>query len=66
MQSYIKNRVKLWEQIEFKGLCRNFNGFPMYFSQCSFTEMKSKFNKLENEPLPKDIGRVLLIVYNSV
>ena len=28
--------------------------------------MKSTFIKLQNEPLPKDIGQVLLIVNNSV
>ena len=42
-------------------LPRNFNGFPMYFAQRSFTEMKSTFIKLQNECLPKDIGQVLLI-----
>ena len=66
-------RVKLWEQIEFKGLeisicClpRNFNRFPMYFAQYSFAEMKSTFIKLETEPLPKDIRQVLLILNNSI
>ena len=38
----------------------------MYFAQCSFTEMKSNFIKLQNEPIPKDIGQKLLIVNNSV
>ena len=38
----------------------------MYFAQCSFTEMKSISIELQNEPLPKDIGQVLLIVNNSV
>ena len=64
MQSYIKNRVKLWEQIEFK--VRNqyllpsselINCFPLYFAQSSFTEMNSTFIKLQNESLPKDIGQ---------
>ena len=37
----------------------------MYFAQCSFTEMKSTFIKVQNEPVPKDIGQVLLIdVFN--
>ena len=73
MQSYIKNRVKLWEQIAFKKLeisihClpRNFNWFPLYFAKCSFTEMKSTFIKLQNESLPKDIRQELLFVNNSV
>ena len=38
----------------------------MYFAQCSFTEMKSTFIKLQNEALPKDIRQALLIVTNSV
>ena len=38
----------------------------MYFAQCSFTEMKDTFMELQNEPLPKDIGQVLLIVNNNV
>ena len=45
---------------------RNFNWFPLYFAQCSFTEMKSTFIKLQNESLPKDIGQEWLIVNNSV
>ena len=36
-----------------------------YILQCSVTEMKSTFVKLQNEPLPKDNGQVLLIVNNS-
>ena len=32
------------------------NGFPLYFAQSLFTEMKSTFMKLQNEPLPKAIG----------
>ena len=47
-------------------LPRNFNSFPLYFAQCSFTEMKSTFAKLHNESLQKDIGQELLIVNNSV
>ena len=39
---------------------------PLYFAQCSFTEMKSTFIKLQNESLQKDIGQELLIVNNSV
>ena len=50
-----KNRVKLWEQIE----------FPLYFAQCLFTEMKSTFIKLRHESLPKDIDQELLRVSNS-
>ena len=38
----------------------------MYFAQCSFAEMKYTFIELQNEPLPKNIGQVLLIVNNSV
>ena len=42
-----KNRVKLWNRLNLKTgiycLPRNFNGFPMYFAQCLFTEMKSTF-----------------------
>ena len=38
-------------------LPRSFNGFPPYFAQSSFTEMKSAFIKLQNEPLPKAIGQ---------
>ena len=45
---------------------QNFDGFLLYFAQCSFTEMKSTFIKLQNESLPKDIGQELLIVNNSV
>ena len=47
-------------------LPRNFNWFPLYFAQYSFTEMKSTFIKPQNESLPKDIGQELLIVNNSV
>ena len=39
---------------------------PIYFAQCSLTEVKSTFIKLQNDPLPKDIGQVLLVVNNSV
>ena len=38
----------------------------LYFAQCSFTEMKSKFINLQNESLLKDIGKQILIVNNSV
>ena len=38
----------------------------MYFEQCSFAEMISTFIKLQNEPLAKNIGQVLLIANNSV
>ena len=38
----------------------------MYVAQCSFTEMKSTFIKLQNESLPRDIHQELLIVNNSV
>ena len=38
----------------------------MYFAQWSFTEMKSTFIKLQNEPSQKDIGQILLTVNNSV
>ena len=38
----------------------------MHFAQCSFTEMKSTFIKLQHEFLLKDIGQVLLVVNNSV
>ena len=44
----------------------NFDWFPLYFAQCSFTEMKSTFIKLQNEFLLKDIGQELLKVNNSV
>ena len=47
-------------------LPRSFNGFPLYFEQNSFTEMKSAFIKLQNELLPKPIGQALLIVNNIV
>ena len=33
----------------------------MYFTQCSFTEMKSTFIKLQNQLSRKDIGQELLI-----
>ena len=68
MQSYIKNRVKLWEQIEFKGqksVSVVFLGTLTEFRcilQCSFTEMKSTFIELQNEPLPKDVDQELLMV----
>ena len=32
-------------------LPRNFNWFLLYFAQCSFTEMKTRFIKLQNESL---------------
>ena len=35
----------------------NLNSFPLYFAQCSFTEMKTTFIKLQKESLPKDIGQ---------
>ena len=44
----------------------NFNRFPLYFAQCSFTEMKTTFIKLQNQPFPKEIGQEFLIVNNSV
>ena len=47
-------------------LSRNFNWFPLYFAQCSFTEMKTTFIKLQNESLPIDIGQELHIVNDSV
>ena len=47
-------------------LPRSFNGFTLYFAQSSFTEMKSTFIKLRNEPLPKAIGQELHIINNSV
>ena len=47
-------------------LSRNFNWFPLYFAQCSFTEMKSTFIKLQNESLPKGIGQELFIINKSV
>ena len=47
-------------------LPRNFNWFPLYFAQCSFTKMKSAFIKLQNESSLKNIGQELLIVNNSV
>ena len=47
-------------------LARTFNSFPLYFAQCSFTEMKCTFIKLQNESLSKNIGQELLIVNNSV
>ena len=72
MQSYIKNRVKLWEQIGFKGqksvsavFLETSTDFRCIL-QCSFTEMKSTFIKLQYESLPNDIGQELLIVNNSV
>ena len=40
-------------------LPRNFNWFPLYFAQCSFTKMK---RTLQNESLPKDTGQELLTV----
>ena len=45
-------------------LPRNFNRFPLYFGQCSFTEMKSTFVKLQNESLLRNNGQELLIVNN--
>ena len=56
------------ERLEISIYClpRNFNWFPLYFAQCSFTEMKSTFIKLQNESLPKDIRQELLIVNNSL
>ena len=55
-------------QLEISIYClpRNFNWFLLYFTQCSFTEKKSTFIKLQNESLPKDIGQELLVVNNSV
>ena len=47
-------------------LPRNFNWFRLYFAQCSFTEMKITFIKLQNVSFPKDVGQELLIVNNSV
>ena len=41
-------------------LPQNFNCFSLYLAQCSFTEMKSAFIKLQKESLPKDIGQELL------
>ena len=72
MQSCIKtelnfgSRLNLNVRNQYHCLPRNFNGFPMYFAQCSFTDIKSTFIKLQNDPLPKGIGQVLVIVNNSV
>ena len=74
MQSYIKNRVKLRELIQFKDyksvaavlIPRSFNGFPLYFAQSSFTEIKSTFIKLQNEPSTKAFHKEILKVNNSV
>ena len=44
----------------------NFNWFPLYFAQFSFTEMKSTFIKLQNKSLLDDIDQELPIVNNSV
>ena len=68
MQSYIKNRLKLWELIQFKGsksvptvLLGALTDF-----RCTLHKMKSTFIKLHNESLPKAINQELLIVNNSV
>ena len=45
---------------------KNVGQFRQTFTQCSFTEMKSTFIKLQNESLPKDIDQELLTVNNSV
>ena len=72
MRSYIKTsetlRADSIERLEISICClpRNFNGFPLYFAQSSFTYMKSAFTKLQNEPLPKAICQESLIVNNSV
>ena len=68
MRRYIKNREADSIRLEISIYCLppNFNGFPLYFAQCLFTEMKSTFVKLQNESLPKDIGQELLIVNYSV
>ena len=73
MQSYIKHRVKLWEQIRILRLesvstvfLGTLTDFRCILHSVRFTEMKSTFIKLQNEPLQKDIGQVLLIVNNSV
>ena len=72
MQRYIKHRETLGAdsilrlQISIYCLPRNFNWFPLYFAQCSFTEMKTTFIKLQNGSIPKDIRQELLIVNNSV
>ena len=64
--------MKLWEKIEFKGQKSVSTVFLGTLTdlrcmlQCSFTEMKSTFIKLQNEALPKDIGQELLVVNNSV
>ena len=57
----------IWRlEISIYCLPRSFSGFPLYFAQSSFTEMKNTFIKLQNEPLPKAIGQELLKVNNSV
>ena len=53
-------------EISIHCLPRSFNGFPLYFAQSSFTEIKSTFINLQNDALPKAIGQELLIVKNSV
>ena len=47
-------------------LPRSLNGFPLYFAQTSFTEMKRTFIKLQNEPLSKAIDQELLTVNTSI
>ena len=73
MQRYIKKPSEtlgadsiLKLEISIYCLPRNFNWFPPYFIQCSFTEMKITFIKLQNKSLTKDIGQELLIVNNGV
>ena len=73
MQSYMKKQCQTLgadsiksSEISIHCLPRSFDGFPLYFAQSSFAEMKSTFIKLQNELLPKAIGHKLLTVNNSV
>ena len=68
MQSYIKNRVKLWEQIEFKGqksVSTVFLGTLTDF-RCICTVFIYRNENLQNESLPKDPRQELFIVNSSV
>ena len=70
MQSYIKTEWNSGSRLNLKVrnqyLLGNFNWFPLYSAERSFTEMKSAFINLQNESLPKDISQELLVINNSV
>ena len=71
MRRYIKNRVKLWELIQFKVSNQYLSPSELYLISAVVCTVfvyrnESTFIKLQKESLQKDVGQELLAVNNSV